>query len=308
MSVLITAVVVTYNTQKTIEACLRSLLLYLPVNSEIVVVDNASSDETVKLVKEMINEAEEHKIILYELSENLGFGGGNNYAMKRHKASFYYLHNGDAYLQSERTINEALALFEREKGIGIVGLPLVFPDGSVQTGAFAFTSFGKMFLQLLQVHKMVRTLMGYRAGRLLFKPFSKMPMAKSFVNQHLEEKNEAGFQYYDWVCGAALILRDSVLESTGGFDERIFLYGEDELLSFQSTQKGYKTAQVLTEAVVHDFGWGEHKQSNTRIQQLKYEGVSHVIDCYHPQPGPIGAMRRRLMKRLALYHIKMGVT
>ena len=134
----LTAIVVTYNCQDTITACLSSLKDNLPLDTQVVVVDNNSSDKTVELIQQFVEETGFSELVLYPLLENLGFGAGNNYAMSRHASEYFYLHNGDAYLQSKKTLEDALNLFEAEQNIGIIGLPLIFPDGSVQTAAYPF--------------------------------------------------------------------------------------------------------------------------------------------------------------------------
>ena len=304
----LTAIVVTYNTQDTIIPCLTSLKDHLPASSQIVVVDNCSSDKTVELIQKFIQEHSLYNVVFYALERNLGFGAGNNYAMSRHPSKFYYLHNGDAYLKSSETIKNALDLFEDEPKIGIVGLPLTFPDGSVQTAAFAFMSLRKMSLQAMHVHTLARSMMKRSSLQFVFKALSRFSIAHSFVNQHLAETDNKTHQAYDWVCGAALLLRKEVYDATGGFDESIFLYGEDELLSYRSTEQGYQTVQLFTDAVVHDFGWGKHQKKNAKVQKLKYEGLSHVIDCYHPQSNVASRLRRKMMKGLIKYHIRMNVT
>ena len=304
----LTAIVVTYNSQDTIIACLTSLKEYLPEESKIVVVDNSSSDKTVDLVRQFVSEMGLNNFVLYSLSENLGFGAGNNYAMKRHPSEYYYLHNGDAYLQSKTTLQDALDLFAKEQNIGIIGLPLVFPDGSVQNAAYSFMSMRKMGLQVLHVHTLARALINIPSLEIVLRPLSRFSIARSFIDQQLGREDNCTHQYYDWVCGAALLLHESVYQATGGFDERIFLYGEDELLAYRSQEKGFKTAQVHTDAVIHDFGWGKHKKKNSVVQKLKYEGLSHVINCYYPQSDSYSRVKRKLMKLLTKYHIRMGVT
>ncbi len=304
----LTAIVVTYNSQDTIISCLTSLKEYLPKESRIVVVDNSSSDNTVATIEKFIQETECFDLVLYSLSENLGFGAGNNYAMKRHSSEFYYLHNADAYLQSKKTLQDALKLFEKEPTLGIVGLPLIYPDGSVQTAAYSFMSVRKMSLQMLHVHTLARSVMKISSLQFMFKPLAKYSIARSFIGQHLGQNHNETHQYYDWVCGASLILKGSVYEAIKGFDEQIFLYGEDELLAYLSLEQGFKTAQVCTDAVVHDFGWGQHKKTNRKVQELKYQGLKHVINMYYPDSSPKSRVKRTLLKALTKYHIKMRVT
>ena len=98
----LTAIVVTYNCQDTITACLRSLKDNLPLGARVVVVDNNSSDQTVELIPGFCGRNGLYRADFVSTFGKPRFGAGNNYAMKRHPSEYFYLHNGDAYLQSKK--------------------------------------------------------------------------------------------------------------------------------------------------------------------------------------------------------------
>ncbi|WP_417268639.1 glycosyltransferase family 2 protein [Celeribacter baekdonensis] len=280
----VTIAVVTYNSERFVRDCIGSLLAHSPkdFSTQIVVVDNASQDRTVAILKE-----EFPSITLIESSENLGFGRGNNLAMENAPARYYYLHNADAYLQGD-SLNAALHILEHEQEIGIAGLPLVFPDQSPQTGAYGFTTPAKWLLQGLGVRHFAKWVATSDQAKWLRAPLSRISMAQTYIRTHssaaapLEHSVDV-----DWVCGASLILREQVRQDlNGGFDPDIFLYGEDEDMCIRAQQSGWRVAQVPATPVIHEFGWGSSGKSSPVVSRLKADSLKVFINKHFKNGSP----------------------
>lgn len=285
-------VVVSYNSSDTLKNCLDSLLKHRPRRHSwrILVVDNASADGSADLVRQGFADVE-----LIASAENLGFGRANNLAMDRQPARYYYLHNADAYLQ-DNVLDPALDYLDANPETGIAGLPLVFPDHSPQTAAYAFSTPLKWALQAIGLDKIVKRILRSGLVGRFAKPLSRLPLARTFVDTHLgPQDREAAAKEVDWVCGAAMIVRNEVKSALGGFDPRIFLYGEDEDLCIEAAKKGWHIEQIRCTPVIHDFGWGKSGRTSPTVARLKQQSLRYFIDKHFPRWRPSWLAMRVLL-------------
>jgi GT2 family glycosyltransferase len=111
-SCLISVVVLNWNGSRVIDQCLKSLYdqTYLP--SEIIVVDNASADGSVELVRERFPNV---KLVVNE--RNLGFGGGNNVGIQASRGTYVMMLNNDTRLDP-KCIEELKRSIEKDKRYG----------------------------------------------------------------------------------------------------------------------------------------------------------------------------------------------
>src|SRR5215471_6585701 len=110
----ISVVIVTYNSARCIARCLQSVLKQRGVEFEVIVVDNASADETVSLVKPF-------PVRLVASRENLGFGRGCNLGFAGSTGRFVYLLNPDAWLEDEDSMAKMISAFATNPRWGMAG-------------------------------------------------------------------------------------------------------------------------------------------------------------------------------------------
>lgn len=289
----LTIVVVSFNSERFLRDCLTSLRQHRPTRhcAQIVVVDNGSRDASARIVAEEFPE-----VTLIKAGENLGFGRGNNLGMDAAPARWYYLHNVDAYLQ-ENVLDPALDMLDADPSIGVAGLPLVFPDLSPQTGAYAFTTPTKWALQGLGVQKLAHFIATQQRLGWLRRLLSAFPIARSFLRTHSsDDGTPTGIVDVDWVCGAALLLSEQVRCGLGGgFDPEIFLYGEDEDLCIGARDLGWRIVQLPTTPVIHEFGWGSTGRTSPVVAQLKADSLTYFINKRFHRPGPAWAAMRVML-------------
>ena len=147
--------------------------------------------------------AEKYKnkgIKLIKNRKNLGFAEGNNIGMKKAKGKYIVLFNNDLIVD-KNWLKELVPIMEENKDIGAIG--------------------GKIYLGKTDV-------IWYGGARIYF---------GGFVN-HKYLKNKEG--EVDYIVGAAVMYRKSVLDKVGLFDKKFFLYGEDTDLGFRIRKAGYK--------------------------------------------------------------------
>ncbi len=287
-------IIVTYNSASYIRNCLGSLIEHAPqISHGVVVVDNDSSDDTVSIVEREFPEVE-----LLKLQENIGFGRGNNAGMEHRPAEFYYLHNADAYLQGD-SLDQAVELMRKHDRIAIGGLPLVYPDSSPQTAAYAASTPRKWLIQATGLIPLARNVIQRKPHGVLARLVGRSSLGRSFAATYGNSGDtQPSIKKFDWVCGAAMVIRDSALaDLDGGFDPAIFLYGEDEDLCLRASECGWEVAQLQTVPVVHEFGWGKSVKSTRVVVDHKLKGLSIMID-RHFKTKPVSRIVMHALLRL----------
>jgi len=129
----ISFIIVNYNGSKTIEKCLDSVLKQEGDN-EIIIIDNNSTDNSLKLIKKYENKS----IKLIEKKENLGFSKGNNIGIEKSKGDYIALINNDVTLE-KNWIKKMIKRLNKDSKIGIIGCKILYPSGRIWFGG------GKVF-------------------------------------------------------------------------------------------------------------------------------------------------------------------
>ena len=199
----LSVIVVNWNTREILRDCLVSLKAHLDgVDHEVIVVDNASNDGSAEMVI-----ADFPAVMLLANSANVGFGSANNQAMRVARGDWLLLLNSDTLL----TDDSVARLFDRVRGTGDIAVAqclLRLPDGRIQHTAHRFPTLRLAVLEDLGLYK----LMGRRRAGI------------ELLGGYWDHSTERDV---DWVIGAFMLLPREVFERTGGFDERLFMYGED---------------------------------------------------------------------------------
>jgi hypothetical protein len=205
----------------TIE-CLRSLeKLNYPNTLEIIVVDNASTDESIQKIKEELPNLK-RKITLIENKNNLGFSGGNNvginYAIS-HEALYVLLLNNDTVVDSN-FLKGLVLVGEKDKTVGILAPKIYFFDDP-KTIWYAGGNFNWIF--------------GSSHSR-----FGKIDSKKT------EKTRKTQF-----ITGCAMLVKSEVFKKVGLLDERFFLYYEDTDFSLMARKSGFKCVLVPSARIWH---------------------------------------------------------
>jgi len=123
---IISIIIVNYNTAHMIVPCLESITADQTVPVETIVVDNASTDDSVSLIKQNFS-----WVTLIESDQNLGFGKANNLAFQQAKGRYIYFLNPDTQIKPG-IFQTMLDYMENHKDIGLAGTRIIFPDGQEQ--------------------------------------------------------------------------------------------------------------------------------------------------------------------------------
>ena len=191
MTPIVSIIIVSFNAGADLGRCLESLHAAPPAAPhEILVVDNASTDGSVDVVRRWAD------VTLIEAGANVGFARANNIGIRASGGTNLLLLNSDTVVPAG-AVDRLLAELDRHPDVAVVGPRLV--DGA----GHAELSFGRMIGPLNEL----------RQKRL----------ARSGAVEDLTRREHRP----DWVSGACLLVRRADAEAVGGLDERFFMYTED---------------------------------------------------------------------------------
>ena len=219
----ISVVIVNYNVQYFLEQCILSVQAASKNNTtEIIVVDNNSTDESCKLLIEKYP-----NVVLIQNKENVGFSKANNQGVKIAKGDYVLILNPDTII-AEDTLDKIYNYAKTKQNLGVLGVKLI--DGS---GKFApeskrgiptpNASFNKLF-----------GISSKRTGK--------------YYATHLEE-NESGI--IKVASGAFMFIKRTVFNEVKGFNEAYFMYGEDIDLSMKLLNNGYQNYYFADTQIIH---------------------------------------------------------
>lgn len=240
-------IIINYNTFETTYKCLTTLLDYYKVdNSEIILVDNASTECNPKLFQEHFQH-----IILVQSDKNLGFAGGNNLGLQYAKGKYILLLNSDTIL-TEDCITPCVKTLESENQIGVISPKLLNPDGSYQKNARRTKTISKELLDFL---------------RPLIKLLPYKFYSNFFLNQYFKGDYDTEC---DWVCGAFFMTRRDIIDKLPlkKLDDRFFMYGEDSLWCNQIKVLGYKVLFVSKYSLIHVGNVSTDKEKSVKLNSL----------------------------------------
>jgi GT2 family glycosyltransferase len=234
----LSVVIVSFNTREVLRRCLKTLATEAKqFSAEVLVVDNASRDGSAEMVI-----SEFPHVRLLQAGKNLGFAAANNLAFQAAQGKYLVLLNSDAFLLPG-ALDRAIAHMEEYPGTGLAGGRLIGEDGSWQPSARQFPSLLNDFMSFSGLaHRFQKSRFWGRADRTWADP--------------LEETGT------DWVPGAFSIIRASVLEQVGGFDDSFFLYYEEVDLCRRIKAAGYAVRYLPDVGVVHLGGESSKSMEN----------------------------------------------
>jgi GT2 family glycosyltransferase len=241
-------VIVSFNTKELTKRCLESILDDKKNNGVIiVVVDNKSTDGSIKMLR---NLWKEHKnILLIENSANLGFSKAVNIGMEKVGRDFVLLLNSDTIVK-KGAINKLLKFARKKSDAGIVGGRLINKDGSIQGSCYNFPTVSNAIKEYV---------LGIKGSFEKFAPKGKMPVS------------------VDCLVMAAYLITPKAFGSVGKLDEKYYIYYEDIDYCRRVCDAGLKVYYLPTAEAIHEHGasgQGAKKQRERLIESSKiYHGL-----------------------------------
>lgn len=234
----ISAVILSFNSARYIETCIRSLasaLAPLAQPNEIWAVDNGSTDGSVAILRRLELEFPELRVIYS--SHNLGTTVSRNAALRRTRGRHILIIDSDVEVGAD-TIAPLIDVLDRDPHCGIAAPRLTFRDGSPQLSADVFPTIGRKLQRFVAL----------RSLEAAYTPASPGELRR-----------------VDYAISAFWAMRREMLERVGYFDERIFYSPEDVDYCLRVWQAGYAVLQVGTAQAVHDA-----QEISRRMQHPKF--------------------------------------
>lgn len=223
----VSVVIVSFNTRALLRRCIETLLPEIAcLRAEIIVVDNASRDGSADMV-----ETHFPQINVVRSAVNLGFAAANNMGFRRARGRYVALLNSDAFVGRE-ALRIGVRRMDAMPQVAMAGAKLLSRDGSLQPSARLFpTPLNDLLV------------MSGLAAR-----YPKSRFFGRFDRTWADPETPASV---DWVPGAFALIRRSVLECVGHFDEQFFLYYEEVDLCRRIREAGHAIAYWPDLQVIH---------------------------------------------------------
>jgi N-acetylglucosaminyl-diphospho-decaprenol L-rhamnosyltransferase len=232
-------IVINYRTPQLTIDCLASLAPQIAdvPETRAVVVDNASGDDSVNLLRNAIKKnAWENWAILKPTVKNLGFAGGNNLAMDtlldHQEAQYVLLLNNDTVIGKD-VLRHCYEKMESDRTIAVMSCLVLNSDQTVQNVARRLPSPPRMAAN------------SFGLPWLWPKAFSWADLDDPTWDRRTVERE------VEWIGGAFMFIRRRVIDKIGGLDTNFFFYGEDVEFCHRARQHGWKVWYDPRVSIVH---------------------------------------------------------
>jgi N-acetylglucosaminyl-diphospho-decaprenol L-rhamnosyltransferase len=257
----LTIIVVSYNTRPELEACLGSLQAHPPsaVTCDILVVDNASSDDTVEVLR-----SRWPQVGLIEAGGNIGFARANNLGIRASAGDLVLLLNSDT-LASGDAVDTMVSALLASPETGAVGPRIVDGDGRAEL------SFGRMMAPYAE----------WRQKCIVSLQARGVAAALRHVDRATRRRQDV-----DWVSGACLLCRRADAIAAGLLDERYFLYAEDVDFCAALRRLGRRIRFTPDAQIVHLRGASRRHRPEEAEHAYRRSHLA-FYEKHHPQWAPL---------------------
>ena len=265
----LSVIIVNYNVRRFLENSLASIQRAMEgIEGEIFVVDNASDDGSVEMVKSVFP-----RVRLIPNARNVGFARANNLALREASGDALLLINPDTIVQ-EDTFRVMLRFLHDHPDVGLAGCKILNPDGSFQlpcrrsfpTPWVAFTkTFGLSAL---------------------------FPKTRLFGQYNLTYLDPDASYEVDAVSGSFMMITRAAYAQVGGLDEAFFMYGEDLDWCYRVRQAGFKVFYVHETQIVHFKGESTRRSDIDEVRV--FYGAMELFVQKHFSHSRLGVMFLRL--------------
>jgi len=254
---MLSVIIVTYNSADVIGECLRSVYSAGPYsNVEVIVVDNASTDGTVENIAKSFPE-----IQVIANRENIGFARAVNQGVSMAAGDCVFLLNPDTQV-GERCLSILREVMDRYPATAIAAPRIQNVNGSGQPSVWNFPSVGSLLIEMIVPHVVASSML------------DRTPKG---TDRRVDVESASG---------AALMIRKSVFDQLGGFDERFFMYYEDIDFCLRCKQAGFTISFVPGALVRHYQGKSSWRDPISFFQRFYSSKIMYARK--HFTPGEAG--------------------
>ncbi|HEU5123472.1 MAG TPA: glycosyltransferase family 2 protein [Verrucomicrobiae bacterium] len=260
----LTIIIVNWNTRDLLRNCLQSIQASTgSLRIQTIVVDNDSKDGSPEMVRELFPSVE-----LIKSGGNLGFARANNLAVPKAASDLVLFLNPDTEVKPE-SLERMISFIRQNPKVGCLGCKI--RDASGEHQELGIQRFPSPFTELL---------------RLLFFSRKTQPRLASILPYH----NPHISGYVKKLFGACLLVRKSVLDQVGSFDERFFMYCEDVDLCRRIEAGGWSLYYLSDVEILHLGASASAKAPGAFAVLMTCQSLSLLMRKYY---GPVGSAAYR---------------
>lgn len=275
----ISIIVVSWNAARHLKACLESVrgetLLCTGLKTEVIVIDNASSDGSAEIVA-----GEFPEVKLVRNDRNLGFARANNIGIRQSGGKYLYLINSDVILRPG-CLENIYRYMEAYPEIGIMGPQIISENGAVQRSCMGFPTFWNTFCRALALD-------------VLF------PRSPRFGGHLMPYWPHDTVRRVDVINGCFWAVRRKALETVGLLDEAFFMYGEDIDWCKRFRLAGWPAVFYPGARAVH-FGAASSSRAPVRFYIEKQKANLAYWRKHHGPHGEAGALAVMILHESVRY-------
>lgn len=249
-------IILNYKSAHHLRICISNILACnISIPFEIIVVDNASGDNSGTLIKETYP-----TVRFIQNSANLGHPKGNNKGIEASSGEYIALVNPDITFRSGEEIEKIVTYLDQHSDVGLLGPRLHNPDGTIQYSCY------RKYSRLTPIFR--RTILG------------KLPFAKKDIQRHLmADFDHQSTIEVEWLLGACIFARRSAVKRVGPLSEKFFLYFGDYEWCDRMRQKGWKVIYFHDTSNIFHYHKRESATKRFSVQQaLSYITRVHLRD------------------------------
>lgn len=251
---ILSIVIVNYNTKTLLKQCLKSVFASKEIPIKVYVVDNASTDGSIDLVKKDFPQA-----TLINNKENLGFSKANNQALRLVDSKYVLLLNSDTVVLPE-TFKVMVDFMENHQKVGVSTCRVELPNGKLDRACRrSFPTPARSLWHMLFLSKV-------------------FPKNSLFAQYNLTFLPEHKTYEIDCPMGAFFLVRKEAIDRVGFLDEDFFMYGEDIDWAYRFKKDGWKIMYHPATKIIHykKASWGSKRNP---VLVKEFHRAMHIF--YH---------------------------
>jgi len=239
----VSVIIVNWNTAQLLKDCLESLYCQTQMaDFEVIVVDNASDDDSVKIVKELFPQT-----IVIENKNNMGYAAANNIGISKARGRYALILNSDTIFIDD-SISKVYSYADNHKDAAIISCKMLNKDMTLQSNTYLFPSLLNLFL----------------AATYLYKLF---PKSRFFARERMGWWDWNDTMEVDVIVGCFMLVRMEAIREVGVMDDDYFMYYEETDWCYRFKKAGWKNLYAPVSEVIHLGGESTKKLRDKMLLQ-----------------------------------------
>ncbi|TSC85978.1 MAG: Uncharacterized protein G01um10147_1045 [Microgenomates group bacterium Gr01-1014_7] len=240
--------IVSYNTADLTRKLLESIFRNDANGTEVVVLDNGSKDNCKEVIKKFLP-----KITYIQNTDNTGFSGGYNKAIRFSRGEYILLLNADVEVLKD-SLSEMVKWADHFQGNTVLGGKLVFPDGSDQDSVYHLPTLTGAFKEYF---------LGRKGAYFMYQPRGGAPVK------------------VEGLVMACFLIPRAIINNVGMLDEGTFIFFEDIEYCRRLKKHGVPVYFVPSANFIHHHGGATKKIGQEKAYSLLQEGSKHYHGIFY---------------------------